>query len=250
MIEAMNKIHYRNFISTISFFSLNLTFIFIFTSQALAITCFQDLDQDNYGSTVIIEDDGDGVCEAVDGESTVSTDCNDSNASVNPGATEICDGIDNNCNSLTDEDLIALLNPNQMGVCAGSKKTCEGASGWVVDYSSIATYEPVETTCDTLDNDCDAAVDENLTTTYYQDADIDTYGNPSVSQNVCLQPAGYVLDGTDCNDSNASVNPGATEICDGIDNNCNSLTDEGGVCRGGFWLMMMPAIFNGREINP
>ncbi|MEZ4966238.1 MAG: MopE-related protein [Saprospiraceae bacterium] len=64
-------------------------------------------------------------------------------------------------------------------------------------------------------------------TTYYADADGDGYGDPMVSGLFCDAPDGYVLDNTDCDDSNAASFPGNPEICDGIDNNCNGTVDEG-----------------------
>ncbi|MEO1261231.1 MAG: T9SS type A sorting domain-containing protein [Bacteroidota bacterium] len=66
---------------------------------------------------------------------------------------------------------------------------------------------------------------------WYPDADGDDYGGtPKVTQ--CERPAGHFaaseLTGTnDCNDNNAAVNPGATEICNGIDDNCDGSIDEG-----------------------
>ncbi|MFN0275107.1 MAG: MopE-related protein, partial [Chitinophagales bacterium] len=65
-------------------------------------------------------------------------------------------------------------------------------------------------------------------TTYYADADGDTYGDASSTTSTCTgsAPSGYVSDNTDCNDANAAVNPGATEVCNGIDDDCDGNTDE------------------------
>lgn len=93
-------------------------------------------------------------------------DCNDNNPAIHPGAIEVCDGVDNNCNGMIDEGL------------------------------------PLQT--------------------YYQDADSDGYGNPSVIVKACKGPTGYVSNNTDCNDNNRIVYPGAPEIKhDGIDQDCN-----------------------------
>jgi len=69
--------------------------------------------------------------------------------------------------------------------------------------------------------------DDGATATYYQDSDGDLYGNPAVTQVATSQPSGYVLDNTDCDDTSAAVNPSATEIADGIDNNCDGQVNEG-----------------------
>ena len=62
--------------------------------------------------------------------------------------------------------------------------------------------------------------------TYDRDFDADGYGNPAVTTQACAKPSGYVTNGSDCDDNAASVHPGATEICDGLDNNCNGSVDE------------------------
>ncbi|OGO12509.1 MAG: hypothetical protein A2Y53_01885, partial [Chloroflexi bacterium RBG_16_47_49] len=81
--------------------------------------------------------------------------------------------------------------------------------------------------CDGVDNDGDGLIDEAVQNTYYQDADGDTYGNSSVTMLACTQPAAYVSNSSDCNDSNASVNPGAVEVCNAVDDNCDGNVDEG-----------------------
>jgi len=81
--------------------------------------------------------------------------------------------------------------------------------------------------CDDVDNNCDGQIDEGLKTTFYEDADGDGYGNPHATIRACSQPSGYVTNNTDCDDTNAAVNPGATEIKkNGIDDDCNASTPD------------------------
>ena len=61
---------------------------------------------------------------------------------------------------------------------------------------------------------------------FYADADVDGFGNSGVSVFTCVAPVGYITDNTDCNDAVASIHPGATEVCNGVDDNCNSQVDE------------------------
>ncbi|HYV91263.1 MAG TPA: sulfatase-like hydrolase/transferase [Chitinophagales bacterium] len=63
--------------------------------------------------------------------------------------------------------------------------------------------------------------------TFYQDADADGYGVSTNSVFVCTAPSGYISTAGDCNDGNAAVHPGVTDVCNSIDDNCDGTTDEG-----------------------
>ncbi|MCP4690144.1 MAG: hypothetical protein GY859_18975, partial [Desulfobacterales bacterium] len=142
----------------------------------------------------------------------LSGDCNDGDGSIHPGASEACDGRDNNCDGQVDNGLSPPLNDLQAGVCAASVKSYRGAGGWLNDYGGVGAYEAAETACDGQDNDCDGQVDEGVTTTYYEDADNDGYGNAAVSQEACMAPAGFVASGEDQDDGDENIHPGGPEI--------------------------------------
>jgi hypothetical protein len=120
-------------------------------------------------------------------------DCRDDNAAINPGAEEVCDGIDNNCDDLLLEGEVDADSDGYM-VC---ELDC--------DDSEATVYPGADELCDGLDNDCDTVVPVDEV-----DEDSD----------------GYRLCDDDCEDDNAAINPGATEVCDdGIDNDCDELID-------------------------
>ena len=82
--------------------------------------------------------------------------------------------------------------------------------------------------CDTKDNNCDGAVDEGVDLALYTDADGDGYGGAGVTARACEPLAGLVEIAGDCDDADAATHPDATDTCDGADNNCDGLVDEGG----------------------
>ena len=193
------------------------------------VTWYRDLDNDTYGNP-------NNTTQAVNqpsGYVSNNTDCNDNNASINPSATEVCDGLDNNCNGLTDEGVTSTFyvdNDNDGYGGTSSTQACSAPSGYVSNNldcnDNNASINPGATEiCDGQDNNCNGQTDENGTTTFYFDNDNDGYGGTSSIQ-TCSPPSGYVSNNSDCNDNNANINPGATEICDGIDNDCDGLIDE------------------------
>ncbi|MBK8487297.1 MAG: T9SS type A sorting domain-containing protein [Bacteroidetes bacterium] len=82
--------------------------------------------------------------------------------------------------------------------------------------------------CNGVDDNCNGTIDEDAVfIAYYIDADGDGFGNPDTEEMFCFIPSGYVTDNTDCDDTNENIYPGAPEILNGIDDNCDGVIDEG-----------------------
>ena len=179
--------------------------------------------------------------EDSDGDGYVSNDCDDTDPAINPGATELCDGVDNNCDGTIDEDSAAdaLLwyadsDSDGYGDVSSTDTACSQPSGYVSDYTDCddgdgSVYPGAAEYCDSVDNDCDGATDEDSAidaATWYADSDSDGFGDASVADVECSQPSGYVSDNTDCDDSVATTYPGADEYCNSVDDNCDGNIDE------------------------
>jgi len=222
-------------------------------SGADTVTCYADIDQDGFGSTSTVLA-VDGTCDTAQSESGVNTDCNDSSASVYPGATEIPDdGIDQNCNGTdtvtcyADIDQDGFGSTNTVLAADGTCDTTQSESGVNTDCndSSASVYPgATEIPDDGIDQNCSGSD----TVTCYADIDRDGFGSTNTvlaADGTCDIAQSESGVNTDCDDANAEINPGATEICDKIDNNCDAQSDEDGVCGGGFpWPMFLPAINN------
>ena len=178
-----------------------------------------------------------------DGDGTSSRDdCDDTNPDIHPGAVERCDGVDNDCDGVIDEEDAADpqiwyqdRDDDGFGDPNRTVSACAVPAGYLTnatDCDDLAptVYPGAPETCNGIDDDCDAAVDEDATnpSTWYADADGDRFGDPDTSTESCAAPEGYVADATDCDDTQASVSPAQPDLCDGVDTNCDGLTDDTG----------------------
>jgi large repetitive protein len=233
------------------------------TGRDTSIDTDSGTDTDDTGITPV-DADGDGHASVETG----GDDCDDGNAGVYPGADEACNGADDDCDDDVDEDLVfadyyadADLDGygDEFGAASSecedpgmgfstSNDDCDDTDDTVHPYADEACDDTVDLACDDcddtnaasfpdnvevcddVDNDCDIDVDEDATDaiTWYADSDGDTYGDPDDSTVTCDAPTGYVADGTDCNDSEATAHPGGMEICDSgdVDEDCDGEAEE------------------------
>lgn len=115
-----------------------------------------------------------------------------------------------------------------------SRKDCTPPPGYAAlpgdcDDFRAQVNPGVAEQCDLKDNNCDGNVDENVVDQpYCEDKDGDGHGVTGGAMKMdCKPSAGFGDCGGDCDDNQASIFPGATEVCDGIDNNCDGQVDEG-----------------------
>jgi len=192
-----------------------------------AATWYMDADEDGAGATRLTF----SACEQPPGYVSAPGDCDDLRAETHPGATEACDGLDNDCDGSVPAEETATVYLDADGDGHGNPRATLGAcgapAGWVADNTDCddandATYPGAQEICDTLDNDCDGNVPASELTLVYADADGDSYGNVHVAREVCNAPTGWVADSTDCDDTRASTSPSALDRPgDGVDNNCD-----------------------------
>ncbi len=236
--------------------ALLVTLSFLSTaSAASAATWWRDFDGDTYGDPANFTESP----TQPPGYVANNLDCNDTNPAIRPGAPEVCNGVDDDCDGQIDEgvgtiwfrdaDADSYGNPNV------TTTACARPAGYVASAGDCNDANPsihpgaIEV-CNGIDDDCDGQIDEGAADAprWYADADADSYGDPANSVVACAAPAGHVADGSDCDDTNAGVFPGATEVCNGIDDDCDGQIDEG-AAGGSQWFADADADTYGNPAN-
>jgi putative metal-binding protein len=187
------------------------------------------VDCSNVDPTFDFDKDGYPLCPSAD--SGIQADCNDQIGAIHPDALEICNGLDDDCDGLIDEDNpgggVACAVPDKLGACAVGTTAC-------VDGAIVCrqTTFPTTEVCDGKDNDCDGSTDEGLGTT-------------SCGVGACAVTVQNCVGGVVQVCAPAAPSP---EVCDGIDNNCDGHTDENlgsATCGMGACARSVPACVGG-----
>ncbi len=172
-----------------------------------------------------------------DGVTADGGDCDDNDADTFPGADEICDSVDNDCDIEIDEDAVDALtwytdvdgdghgDPSQPVKSCGKPADAVASSGDCDDLQP-ASFPFNPEICDGLDHDCEGGADEGVGDTFYTDVDADGYGDASKPIVACELPAGAAATGDDCDDADDRFNPNApeTDCADPNDYNCDGST--------------------------
>ena len=199
-----------------------------------ASTWYGDADGDGYGGTQFVVTD----CDPPTGYVASSTDCDDLDATTHPGAGEVCDTKDNDCDGDVDEGVLSTwyadVDGDGFGDAANVTEACTAPAGYQAngddcDDTDAATSPAAYERCDGIDNDCDLVVDEDGaldSSTWYPDADGDGYGDAASHVEACEQPSAHADNSEDCNDADSTVNPGAAETCNSVDEDCDGSVDE------------------------
>ncbi len=186
---------------------------------------YHDTDADGYGDP----NDARFFCTPPKDYSYRGQDCDDGDPAVNPEGVELCNGVDDDCDGVTDGGgkWYRDADGDGFGYLGIWTDYCDGESGYVRtttdcdDADASVNPDASDLTCDGVDNDCNRTIDNGP---WYADADGDSYGDPDAALVVCT-PAS-VLNARDCDDTDANRRPDREETADGTDEDCDLRVDE------------------------
>ena len=165
-------------------------------------------------------------------------DCDDQAAAAYPGGVEVCDGLDNDCDGNIDEDVSILVwldaDGDGFGDPSRSRRVCETPANSAPngddcdDADAGASPNGIEA-CDGVDNDCDGTPDNGVGSPFWPDADGDGFAASTEGERLaCERPEGFAAALGDCDDADpAAHGADGSEVCDGLDNDCDGLVDDG-----------------------
>ncbi len=215
---------------------MRVTTLAVLFASACRTDGLKAVDTALVADTAGLEDTGAPVDADADGV-PAEQDCDDNDPGVNPDATEVCDGIDNDCDGTVDLGAAdagtsyADTDGDGFGDPGTATIGCDTPEDHVADAtdcddSEATTYPGAVEICDAVDNDCDGETDDNLDGVWYADADADGYGDVDASTVACDGSGGLVDDASDCDDANSAIHPGAEETCNGLDDDCDGTVDD------------------------
>ncbi|HEX5044790.1 MAG TPA: MopE-related protein [Candidatus Polarisedimenticolaceae bacterium] len=213
---------------------------------------------------VCADTDGDHYYACVSGcqvpQGAVCGDCDDGRSSVHPGAAETCNNRDDDCDTQTDEGNPGgnvSCSTGAAGVCAAGRTSCQ-----IGELVCVPLQQPAPEVCgNASDEDCDGNADaqDPDCIPFCPDGDGDGF---AVCGTAACRLAGNDACG-DCNDGNPNVHPGVVERCNGVDDDCDTQTDEGnpgggaacdtgqdGACAAGHLVCHSPNLTCDRDAAP